>query len=69
VLTDKALQLAPLAAIGARWHFVGGEESPADPARDWAPALHFTIVHQAASDQPIGLISLRLGASGVASYL
>ena len=38
------------------------EQSPADPVRGWAPALHFTISAEA-SRQPVGLISLRLGVS------
>jgi tagatose 1,6-diphosphate aldolase len=38
------------------------ESAPADPARGWVPALHFTIL-AAPTDEPIGLLSLRLGAN------
>jgi tagatose 1,6-diphosphate aldolase len=38
------------------------ETTPADPARGFVPALHFTIVRVATHD-PVGLISLRLGDS------
>jgi tagatose 1,6-diphosphate aldolase len=38
------------------------EAAPADPARGWAPAHHYTIA-RAATGEPVGLLSLRFGAT------
>jgi predicted acetyltransferase len=38
------------------------EVTPAIPEKGWAPAYHFTIVRRE-SDDPIGLLSLRVGSS------
>jgi tagatose 1,6-diphosphate aldolase len=37
------------------------EAAPADPARGWVPAHHYTIV-LGASGEPVGLLSVRFGA-------
>jgi tagatose 1,6-diphosphate aldolase len=38
------------------------EITPAIPEKEWVPAYHFTIIRRE-SDDPIGLLSLRVGSS------